>query len=105
MERGDVSRYISIFWCLAAVRSNILPDNSRFGEFNSRLGSRESPIGIAAGIRSQALDLAPRFCGREAGLSGKSMKFPVSTGKTGNSAPIAERLVVQPPDNGRAAIS
>jgi hypothetical protein len=61
MERGDVSRSISIFWCLAAVRSNILADNSRFGEFNSRLGPREFPVGIAAGILSQALDLDPLF--------------------------------------------
>jgi hypothetical protein len=37
--------------------ARILRDNSRFGEFGSRLGPREFPVRIATGIRSQALDL------------------------------------------------
>jgi hypothetical protein len=70
-----------LFWCSAVVGrcvcSNILHDNSRFGELDSRLGPREFPVRIATGIRSQALDFAPRFCGQTAALWGKSMKFPV----------------------------
>jgi hypothetical protein len=80
-------------------------ENSRFGKFNSRFGRRQFPVRAAAGIRSQRLDLPYPCYGQTAVTRGKSMKFPVSTGKTGNSASIAERLAVQPPDNGRAAIS
>jgi hypothetical protein len=36
----------------------LLPSNSRFGGFNSRLGRGEVPFRIAAGIRPQHLDSA-----------------------------------------------
>jgi hypothetical protein len=108
---GEMCVVLILFWCWAVVgrwlRSNILPDNSRFGGFGSRLGPREFPVRIATGIRSQALDSAPRFCGQTAALWGKSMKFPVSTGKTGNCGlrPVTGRSAVTgtcgPPAAGR----
>jgi len=74
-------------------------DNSRFGKFNSRFGRREFQVRAATGISSQGLDLPRRFRSQTDVIWAKSMKFPVSTGKTGNLAPTAERPVVQPPDN------
>jgi hypothetical protein len=91
-----------LFWCSAVVGRcggpNILPNNSRFGEFNSRLGRREFPVCVATGIRLQGLDLAYRFHVETVAIRGKSTKFPVSTGKTGNFAPQAEGAVALPPD-------
>src|SRR6266700_461195 len=60
------------------------PGNSRFGAFNSRLGRREFPFRAATGISSQRADLANLFWGKTTGEREKWMKFPVSTGKTGN---------------------
>jgi hypothetical protein len=92
-----------LFWCAAVVgrreTSNILSDNSRFGAFISRLGRRKFPVCAATGTRVQGFDLAYRFHGEMAVIRGKSTKFPVSTGKTGNFVPLAERAVTQPPDN------
>jgi hypothetical protein len=64
--------------------ANLLRFNSRFGEFNSRLGWLEFPVRAATGIGWQRLDLPHRFRGHRAVVRGKSAKFPVSTGKTGN---------------------
>src|SRR5260370_10870088 len=84
--------FLVLFWCSAVVRRyggpNISADNSRFGEFNSRLGRPEFPVCAATGIRSQALDLAHRSRSQIAVVWAKSTTFPVSTGKTGNLAPI-----------------
>jgi hypothetical protein len=84
---GEMCLVLFLFWCSAVVgrcvRSNILPDTSRLGRFNSRLGPREFPVCIATGIRSQALDLAPRFPHQMAILSGKSTKFAFRREKPG----------------------
>jgi hypothetical protein len=62
-----------------------------------------SPVLAATGICRQPIDLLKHFCGRTALLSGKSKKFPVQTGKTGNFAPTngthdpgADRGAVRP---------
>src|SRR5712692_9811927 len=82
-----------LYWCSAvAVRCespSVFADNSRFGEFNSRLGRCEFPVSAATGIRSQALDFPHRFRGQTAVIWAKSTKFPVSTGKIGNFAPTS----------------
>ena len=45
-----------VSWCAAVAgrRGGSLGENSRFGEFNSRLGRREFPVRAAPGIRRQA---------------------------------------------------
>jgi hypothetical protein len=60
------------------------PGNSRLGAFNSRLGRREFPFCAATGIGSQRFDLLYSFSGQTTVEWGKSARFPVSTGKTGN---------------------
>ena len=62
---------------------NILGDNSRFGDFNSRLGRREFPVRAATGICCQGLDLPHRLRGQTAVSRGKSTKFPVRREKPG----------------------
>ncbi len=78
---GEMCLFLIFFWC-----SRVLGDvqarrffaiNSRFGEFNSRLGRREFPVRSATGIGSQAIDLLCRFSGRAALAKVKSKKFPV----------------------------
>ena len=76
-----------------------LPNNSRFGEFNSRLGRREFPVCAATGIRLQGLDLAYRFHVGTAVIRGKSTKFPVRREKPGILLPLAEPAATQPTDN------
>src|SRR6266851_9001971 len=63
---------------------NTLGSNSRFGEFNSRLGRCKFPFSAATGIRSQGLDLLLRFCNQTAVAGGKSTKFPVQREKPGS---------------------
>jgi hypothetical protein len=88
---GEMGLFLVLFWCSAVVgrckRPSVFADNSRFGEFNSRLDRCEFPLRSATGIRSQVLDLTHRFRGQTAVFWAKSTKFPVSTGKTGNFAP------------------
>src|SRR5713101_5474035 len=95
--------FLVLYWCSAVVKRcggpNIFADNSRFGDFNSRLGRRKFPLRAATGISWQALDLAHCFYGQMAVIWAKSTKFPVSTGKTGNLAPVRERPVARAPDN------
>src|SRR6266446_1133209 len=89
---GEMCLFLTFFW-----RSGVLGDvqtrrffaiNSRFGEFNSRLGRHKFPVRSATGIGSQAIDLLCRFSGPTALAWVKSQKFPVSTGKTGNLASL-----------------
>jgi len=77
-------------------------NNPRFGKFNPRLSPRGFPVRIATALRrlrSQASDLPSCFRRKTAGLSRKSTKFPVSTGKTGNFASIGAtgRSAAAPP--------
>jgi hypothetical protein len=91
MERGSLAGSLLVLGRHANAGPNILGDNSRLGEFNSRLGGREFPVSTAAGICSQGCDLPHYFFSQTAVIRGKSKKFPVSTGKTGNIASSAER--------------
>ncbi len=79
-----LSRCACCYFSFAVRPSNLLRFNSRFGEFSSRLGRLEFPVRVATGIGSQRLDFPHRFRGQTAVAWGKSVKFPVSTGKTGN---------------------
>jgi hypothetical protein len=56
----------------------IIPVNSRFGRFNSRLGLGEFPFWCATGICRQVLELPYDFFHQMAVLGAKSKKFPVS---------------------------
>jgi hypothetical protein len=85
---GSLAGSLLVLGCHAKAGPNILGDNSRFGQFNSRLGGREFPVRSATGIRSQEFDLPHHFFGQTAIIRGKSTKFPVSTRKTGNFALI-----------------
>jgi hypothetical protein len=75
--------FLILLWCAAVTEAcsgpNIVGDNSRnsrFGEFNSRLGQRKFPIRSATGIGSQDNDLARSFRDRTVLFGGKSMNFP-----------------------------
>jgi hypothetical protein len=71
--------FLVLLWCFAAVGRGVVGDNSRnsrFGEFNSRLGQRKFPIGSATGIGSQDNDLACGFRDRTTLFGTKSMNFP-----------------------------
>jgi hypothetical protein len=92
---GEMCLFLIFFWC-----SRVLGDvqarrffaiNSRFGEFNSRLGRREFPVRSATGIGSQAIDLLCRFFGQAALMWGKSKKFPVRREKPGTLLPLKGR--------------
>jgi hypothetical protein len=61
--------------------------NSRFGEFNTRLGRREFPVRSGTGIDSQEIDLPCSFLAKRR-WCGKIEKIPGSTGKTGCLAPL-----------------
>jgi hypothetical protein len=50
--------------------------------------ARRIPGSVCYGNFSQALDLPHPFRAQTAVARGKSLKFPVSQGKTGNFAPI-----------------
>ena len=60
------------------------PLYSRFGAFIPRLSPCKFPVYSATGIRWQDPDLAHLFCGQNGGRAGKTKKFPVLSGKTGN---------------------
>jgi hypothetical protein len=79
-------RFLVLFWCAAAVGDTValaFADDSRFDAFNSRLGRRKFPIGVATGIARQGVDSAHRFCCRTARAGGKAKKFPVPREKPG----------------------
>src|SRR5216683_2781010 len=84
--------FLIFFWCsgfLGNVEARIFfAINSRFGEFNSRLGRREFPVRSATGIGSQEIDLPCRFSGQTALAWGKSKKFPVRREKPGILPPL-----------------
>jgi len=96
MERGSLAGSLFVLDRHANAGPNILVDNSRFGEFNSRLGGREFPVSTATGIFSQRFDLPHPFSSQPAIIRGKSKKFPVSAGKTGNIARIGGTAAAPP---------
>jgi hypothetical protein len=95
--------FLIFFWC-----SGFLDDlearaffaiDSRFGEFNSRLGRRKFPVRSATGIGSQWIDLLCRFFGQTALMWGKSKKFPVRREKPGNGPSSTTGRGARLPDN------
>jgi hypothetical protein len=82
--------FVVAWWCWAIEGQSGGPNivssnsrNSRFGEFNSRLGCREFPVRAATGIRSQRFDLPYGFRGQTTVLWGKSTIFSVRREKPG----------------------
>jgi len=82
--------FVVPLWCWAIEGQSGGPNivgsnsrNSRFGEFNSRLGRREFPVRAATGIRSQRFDLPCGFRGQTMFLLGKSTIFPARREKPG----------------------
>jgi hypothetical protein len=68
-------------------RPNVFADNSRFGEFYSRLAGANSRFVLLREFADNVLIFLEIPRGQTAVACGKSTKFPVSTGKTGNFAP------------------
>jgi hypothetical protein len=93
---GSVAGSLLVLGRHANCGSEHSGDNSRLGEFDSRLGGREFPVSAATGIRSQRVDLPHYFFSQTAIIRGKSTKFPVSTGKTGNIALIGGTAAAPP---------
>jgi len=88
---GSLAGSLLVLGRRANAGPNLIRDNSRLGEFYSRLGGREFPVRAATGIRSEGFVLPYYYSRRTAIVRAKSTKFPVSTGKTGNIASSAER--------------
>ncbi len=65
----------------------MFPYNSRFGAFHSRLGQVNSRFRLLPEFSYKSLIYLTVFAAQTAVARGKSMKFPVSTGKTGNFTP------------------
>jgi MazG family protein len=67
--RAMIAFFLWLLGCCGRMRGpNRLGDNSRLCEFNSRLGSRESPVRGATGTHWQGLDWPHRFRGQIAVL-------------------------------------
>jgi len=83
----EMALFLILRWRAAAmglcVGPNIFPDNSRFSEFNSRLGGFKFPVNAATGIDWQGADLPHRFCGQTAVMRAKPRKFPDQRELTG----------------------
>jgi hypothetical protein len=80
--------FLVFFWCSAVAG----PFNSRFRDFNSRLGRREFPVRSATGIGRQRIDLPCCFRGVTAVSEARSTKFPALREKPGMSRGIASAL-------------
>jgi hypothetical protein len=52
-------------------------DNSRFGEFNSRLGQKKFPVQLLTGIWLQIIDIMGKFWNKAMPQKTKSRFFPV----------------------------
>ncbi len=66
---------------------NIFADNSRFGEFNSRLDRLKFAVRTATGIGWEEIDLAHYFRGQTAGYPGKIDEIPGFDGKNREFGP------------------
>jgi hypothetical protein len=90
---GAMGLFLVLFWC-AAVARDILPYNSRFGVFNSRLGPNKFPFPPRRELPGKGL-ICLTVPGADTALfgnnrknsrfHGKSREF-VATGKTGGDA-------------------
>jgi hypothetical protein len=77
--------FLVLFWS-ARVVGKAFPDNSRFGEFNSRLGPKKFPFGRLRGYAGKDLIWLTVFAAKTAKIG----EIPGFTGKTGNLAPPGE---------------
>jgi hypothetical protein len=78
-----------LLWCSACRRRfgglMIIPDNSRFGEFNSRLGRENSRL-VCYGNSLSRYWFSLYFCRRKVPATANRRKFPVVYPVRGNSA-------------------
>jgi hypothetical protein len=71
--------FLVLFWS-SRVIGKAFPDNSRFGEFNSRLGPNKFPFGRLRGFADKGLIWLIIFAAQTAKIG----EIPDFTGKTGN---------------------
>jgi hypothetical protein len=69
----------------------VIPANSLFSEFNSRLGRKNSLLALLVNCARKRLIWLADFLGQVTVCWRESKKFPVTTGKAGNSPPSTER--------------
>jgi hypothetical protein len=89
-----------LFWCSVALWDAEAGIYSRLVGFNSRLSGREFPIRALRELAAKGL-IFFHFSRRNGASAGQIEKIPGSTGKTGNSAPLAGHALtgrLQPAD-------